>query len=141
MKQTSGWHPDPVNAREQVRARAGGWQQAIEARDAETVVGFLHDDYALVLVVPTAVTMARDEWLRVLADYVVHRYEVHEQVVDVMDDTAVVLTLATQQATVLGQDRSGRFIMSDTWLRDDAGSWQVWRRHSTPITAGHMPRA
>ena len=122
-------------------ARAAGWQRAIEARDAETVVGFLHDDYALVLVVPTTVTMARDEWLRVLADYVVRRYEPHEQVVDVIGDTAVVLALATQQATVLGQDRSGRFIMSDTWLRDDAGSWQTWRRHSTPIAAGQMPRA
>lgn len=125
---------------EQVRARAAGWQQAIEDRDASAVVDFLHDDYALVLVVPAAVTMGRGEWLRVLADYVVHEYEVHEQVIDVVGDTAVVLTLATQRATVLGQERSGRFVLTDTWLRGDAGSWRVWRRHSTPLSASRMPR-
>ncbi len=127
---------------EEVRARAAGWQQAIEARDAEAVIDFLHDDYALVLVVPAAVTMTREEWVRVLADYVVHEYVIHEQTVDVVGSTAVILTLATQRATVLDQDRSGRFILSDAWLRDDAtGSWQVWRRHSTPISAGQMPHA
>ena len=142
MGRVSWWHPDLVDEVEQVRARAAGWQHAIEARGAETVIDFLHDDYALVLVVPAAVTVTREEWLRVLADYVVHEYVVHEQMVDVVGDTAVILTSATQRATVLGEDRSGRFILSDTWLRDDAaGAWQVWRRHSTPISAGQMPRA
>ena len=56
-----------------------------------------------------------------LADYVVHESEVHEQVVDVIAHPAAVLTLATQQATVFGHERSGRFILSDTGLRDDAG--------------------
>ncbi len=124
-----------------VRARAAGWQAAIEARDTAAVQEFLHDDFALVLVVPAAVTMPRDEWLRLLADYVVHGYEVHEQVVDVMGDVASVLTLATQHATVLGGDRSGRFTLSDTWVRDDAvAPWRVWRRHSTPSSGADMPR-
>ena len=99
---------------------------------------FLHQDYALVLVVPAAVTMKREEWLRVLDDYVVHEYEVHQQIVHTRTDTAVVLTLATQRATVLGQDRSGRFVLSDTWVRGDDGSWRVWRRHSTPTSAMEM---
>jgi ketosteroid isomerase-like protein len=124
----------------QVLARAAGWQSAIEARDLETVGDFLHEDYALVLVVPAAVVMPRQEWVRVLADYVFRAYAIHEQVVDVNGDVAVVLTLASQEATVLGQDRSGRFVLSDTWLRDDSGRWKVWRRHSTPTSAGPMPR-
>ncbi len=36
-------------------------------------------------------------------------------------DTAAVLSLATQHATVLGHDRSGRFVLSDIWLRQDGG--------------------
>ena len=42
------------------------------------------------------------------------------------------------QATMLGEDRSGTFIVSDTWLRT-GDEWQVWRRHSTPPQAGPMP--
>jgi hypothetical protein len=41
-------------------------------------------------------------------------------------------------ATVNGIDRSGLFTISDIWrLRD--GHWRVWRRHSTPLSAGPMP--
>ncbi len=126
---------------EEVRDRAAAWQLAIEARDVELVQDFLHPDYALVLIVPAAVTVERSEWLRTLPDYVVHHYEVHEQIVHTYQDTAAVLTLATQRATVLGQDRSDRFVLSDTWVRRDDGSWRVWRRHSTPTSGMALPRS
>jgi len=119
--------------------RMAGWQAALEARDVDAASDFLHEEYALVLVVPRVVTMARDEWLQLLPDYVMHSYEIHEQVVHVLGDTAAILTLETQQATVQGADRSGRFVLSDIWRRD-GGVWRVWRRHSTPATAGEMPR-
>jgi ketosteroid isomerase-like protein len=130
-----------VSDRNTVLARAAGWQTAIEARDIEGIGDYLHQDYALVLVVPRPVTVLRDEWLRLLPDYLVHGYEVHEQNVHVAADTAAMLTLATQHATVLGTDRSGRFVLSDVWLRDGNGAWRVWRRHSTPASAEEMPRA
>src|SRR5579875_1955736 len=96
-----------------VLERMAGWQVALEARDVDAASDFLHEEYALVLVVPRVVTMARDEWLQLLPHYVVHSFEIHEQVVDVLGDTAAILTLATQHATVQGADRSGRFILSD----------------------------
>lgn len=120
--------------------RAAAWQAALEARDVRGIDDYLHEDYALVLVVPRPVTMKRDEWLRLLPDYVVHGYEIHEQIVHVTAGNAAILTLATQHATVLGADRSGRFVLSDVWLRDDDDNWRVWRRHSTPASAGEMPR-
>lgn len=120
--------------------RASAWQAALEARDVEGIDEYLHEDYALVLVVPRPVTMPRAEWLRLLPDYVVHGYEIHEQTVHIAGNTAALLTLATQQATVLGADRSGRFVLSDIWLHAGDGEWRVWRRHSTPATAGEMPR-
>ena len=123
-----------------VRDRAAAWQAAIEARDVHGADDCLHEDYALVLVVPQPVTVLRDEWLRLLPDYVVHGYEIHEQIVHVTAGHAAILTLATQHATVLGVDRSGRFVLSDVWVRDGGGKWRVWRRHSTPASAAEMPR-
>ena len=120
--------------------RAAAWQAALEARDVTGIEDYLHEDYALVLVVPRPVVMLRDEWLRVLPDYLVHSYEIHNQIVHVAADTAAILTLATQHATVLGADRSGRFVLSDVWLRDRDEVWRVWRRHSTPASAAEMPR-
>jgi hypothetical protein len=43
-------------------------------------------------------------------------------------------------AIVLGEDRSGLFVISDVWRRR-GGSWKVWRRHSTPLAAGVTPGA
>jgi ketosteroid isomerase-like protein len=129
-----------VSDTEEVRARAAAWQAAIEAREVEQVQDFLHQDYALVLAVPAAITVEREEWLRVLPDYVVHHYEIHVQIVHTTEDTAAVLTLATQRATVLGQDRSDRFVLSDSWVRGEDGAWRVWQRHSTPATGMALPR-
>ena len=123
-----------------VLSRAEGWQAKIEARDVDGIREFMHEDYALVLLVPSEATVPLAEWLRMLPDYVVHRYEIHDQVGHVNNDTAAVLSLATQHATVKGGDRSGRFVITDVWLRDTSGQWRIWRRHSTPATAGAMPR-
>jgi hypothetical protein len=41
------------------------------------------------------------------------------------------------KATVLGEDRSGLFVISDVWRRGEQG-WRVWRRHSTPLSAGAL---
>ena len=43
--------------------------------------------------------------------------------------------MATQHATLLGAHRSGRFMLSDLWLREDGGKWRGGRRHSTPASA------
>ena len=37
-----------------------------------------------------------------------------------------------QRATVLGEDRTGMFIITDLWRRVE-GTWRVWKRHSTPL--------
>jgi ketosteroid isomerase-like protein len=122
-----------------VLTRADEWQQLLEARDVDAIQDYLHLDYALVLVHPARATVPRAAWLQMLPDYVVHGWQVHDRLVDVEGDTAMVLTLGTQNATVLGADRSGRFVISDCWRRGDDGRWRVWRRHSTPLSAGVMP--
>ena len=116
------------------------FQNCIEQRDAESASQLLDADYALVLVQPARAVMPRARWLEVLPDYVVHAYDVEEQVVDVDGDCAVVLHRARMNATVLGEDRSGVFVITDVWRRRD-GAWRLWRRHSTPLAAGSLPGA
>lgn len=82
--------------------------------------------------------MGRERWLEVLEDYVIDAYSVKDQVVDADGDLAVVLHRDEMSATVLGQDRSGTFIVTDVWRRGEDG-WRVWRRHSTPVSAGELP--
>ena len=118
--------------------RAGAWQRAIETRDATAAAELLHQDYALQLVHPEPAVVPRARWLATLEEYIVHAYEIDERVVDVDGDTAAVLQRIRQQATVMGEDRSGQFVITDVWRLVD-GTWRVWRRHSTPFTAPRMP--
>jgi hypothetical protein len=116
----------------------GRFQTCIEERDRATAETVLDDDYALMTVQPVRAVMPRSRWLEVLGDYVVHRYEVVDRALDVDGDVAVALHRAEMSATVLGEDRSGTFVISDVWLRR-SGEWKVWRRHSTALTAGRLP--
>jgi hypothetical protein len=43
-------------------------------------------------------------------------------------------------STVLGEDRSGTFVITDV-CRRRRSEWRLWRRHSTPLAAGRMPGA
>ena len=116
------------------------FQRCIERRDAQAADAVLDDDYALVLVHPTPAVMPRERWLAVLPDYVVHEYELQERFIDVSGDCACVVQRVAMRATVLGEDRSGTFVISDVWRRGGEG-WRIWRRHSTPLAAGQMPGA
>jgi len=114
------------------------FERCIEDRDRETAETVLDPDYALVLVQPARAVVPRARWLEVLPDYVVHDYAVEESIVDIDGDLATVLHRDRMSATVLGEDRSGIFVLTDVWRRT-ADGWRVWRRHSTPLSAGNMP--
>ncbi len=116
------------------------FDEAIQGRDRALAESVLDEDYALVLVHPAPATMPRARWLEVLEHYVVHSYSLEVQVVDQSGDVASVLSRAQMRATVLGEDRSGLFVISDFWRRGTNG-WRVWRRHSSPLTAGELPGA
>ena len=124
-------------ASEDLLRRAALWDRAIQERDEVAAAQLLAPEFALELVQPVRSVMSREVWLEVLADYVVHEWEVVEQIVDVDGDYAAMLRRVRMQATVMGEDRSGIFVMSDLWRRLD-GEWRVWRRHSTPLSAGQL---
>lgn len=113
------------------------FQRCIAERDVPAADLVLDPGYALVLVQPVPTVVPKERWLATLPDYVVHSYDVQERLIDIDGDTAAVLHRAEMNATVSGADRSGVFIVSDIWrLRD--GHWRVWKRHSTPLSAGRL---
>jgi ketosteroid isomerase-like protein len=114
------------------------FQRVVRDRDHALAESVLDDDYMLMLVQPVPTAVPRAAWLGMLPDYVVHEYVVEEQTVDVDGDTAAVLSRVRMRADVLGEDRSGLFAITDVW-RQRPGGWRVWRRHSTPATAGRLP--
>jgi ketosteroid isomerase-like protein len=113
------------------------WERAIQDRDPDAARRVLAEDYALVLVYPAPSTVHVGAWLAMLPDYVVHEWKVEERVVDVTGNLGVILQRVWMRATVNGADRTGLFVLSDVWRRLD-GEWRVWRRHSTPLTAGEL---
>lgn len=117
--------------------RSLDWDRALATRDEALAREVLHPDFALEIVQPVRSVMRRDVWLEVLADYVVHEWQVEERVVDLTDDVAAVLQRVSMRATVMGEDRSGIVVVSDVWRCLD-GRWVVWRRHSTPLMAGGL---
>lgn len=114
------------------------FQGCIMNRDQGAAEQVLHAQYALVLVQPAPAVMARQRWIAMLPRYIVDSYDVEEQAIDVDGDCAAVMHRASMKATFAGEDRSGLFIISDVWRRGDSG-WRVWRRHSTPLSAGALP--
>jgi ketosteroid isomerase-like protein len=121
-----------------VIGRLEGWQAAIERRDVAAAGEYLDDDFALVIVQPAPTFMPRAQWLALLPEYFVTGYEVQERIIDVDGDLALVLQRVHMDATVRGMDRSGTFVLTDAWRRSRRG-WHLWRRHSTPLTAGTLP--
>ena len=120
--------------------RADAWQRALEARDPDAAAEYLAVDYALVVTNPEPAVVPRAEWLRLLPDYDVRGYEIQHRAVSIRGGVGVVVQRVAMTADVAGADRSGIFVLVDLWSEDD-GVWRVWRRHSTPLSAGSMPRA
>ena len=124
---------------EDLQQRSEAFQRCIQHRDVTAADEILDADYALVLVHPAPAVMPKARWIATLPDYIVHEYEVLDVVSDIDGDCATILQRVRQRATVLGVDRSGVFVLSDIW-RDRDDRWRIWRRHSTPLDAGEMPR-
>ncbi|MEO6471037.1 MAG: nuclear transport factor 2 family protein [Aeromicrobium sp.] len=114
------------------------FERCILTRDRVLAETVLDPDYALVLVHPAPAVMPRSRWLDILPEYIVHSWVVQEQTIDVSDSCAAVLQRVDMSATVLGEDRSGLFVISDVWRNHD-DDWRLWRRHSTPLSAGNIP--
>ncbi len=119
--------------------QAARWDLAIMERNEAEARQILASGFALEIVEPVRTVMARNVWLEMLPDYVVHEWAVEEQIVDLDGDVAAVFKRVRMRATVLGEDRSGVYVLSDLWRRE-GGEWLVWRRQSTTLSPGRLPK-
>lgn len=123
---------------EQLDDALDAFQRCVEVRDVAGAEDVLHRAFQLVVISPEIVVVPRERWLAMLPDYVVHDYDVEEQTLDVDGDVAAGATRVHMRATVLGAPREGVFVISDVWRAGEDG-WRLWRRHSTPFSAGRFP--
>jgi hypothetical protein len=129
---------DDVAADDLLR-RAALWDAAFRDRDEFAAADLLDPDFAQELVHPLRNVMTRSVWLEVLPEYVIEEWDVEDQIIDVDGDFAALLQRVRMRGTVMGEDRSGVWVLSDLWRRVD-GEWRVWRRHSTPLTPARERR-
>src|SRR3954463_1793226 len=115
------------------------WSEAVLARDALAVLPFMDDDFNLVVLFPVLARVTRHEWLATLPSYVISGWVTKFSGWDVADSLAIHTHLVDQTAIVLGIDRSGPFTITDIW-RQSEGFWRIWRRVSTPLSSGEIPR-
>lgn len=109
------------------------WNDAILRRDVESAASFLAPEYKLVIGVEgqSLQVIPRDLWLSVLPRYVIHRHEIRDMHVSVLNDLAVVALAMTQVAEPLNdRDISGNFLITDIWVFRNE-KWQVAERHSS----------
>lgn len=110
------------------------WNAAIQSQDVAGMSQLLAYSYFLAVAIegrPLQV-VPRERWLENLKYYKIHSHSIDDIKVNVYGDTAVVLMLFTQKATVgrAQVDRSAQFLITDVWVKQKEG-WQVAERHSS----------
>lgn len=119
------------------------WVAAIKDQDDKRVSQLQADGFFLAVGVqgqPLQI-VPRGRWLENLRFYRIHSHSIDDMKVSVYGDTAVVLMLYTQKATVgrTPTDRSAQFLITDVWVRRE-GAWRVAERHSSRPEQPPAPR-
>jgi ketosteroid isomerase-like protein len=125
------------DAREDVEHAERKWNAAILSRDHEIAAQHLAPEYRLIIGIEDQPLhfLPREEWLAQLPNYRIHRQQLHEMHVSVWGDVAVATLNYSQTAEPFnGRDISGKFLISDVWVRRD-GRWLVAERHSSRLEA------
>lgn len=126
--------PDTKTTEQEIIAMEKKWGDTIQRRDVAQMDQFLADTYFLAIGVQgqKLQIVPRSVWLATLKDYITHSYSIDDIKVNVYGDTAVVMMLYTQKATVgvPPRDRSAQFVITDIWIKTKKG-WRVAERHSS----------
>jgi len=107
-----------------VRTLEGEWRDALIAKDEAALRRLIHPQYKLVGIRSTgSVAVDLDQWIRALRR------------MDALDNVIVATVDAQWKVRYLGQLIDERVLLTDVWVRAGS-SWQVVRRHSSPVPAG-----
>ena len=122
----------PLTVEQEIVELEKQWAGAIQRQDAAAMSNFLAEGYFLAIgaqggkfkIVPKAA------WLETLKAYETKSFTFDDVHVHAYGETAIVVMLFSQQATVRGQDRSAQFVITDIWVKGKNG-WRVAERHSS----------
>lgn len=109
------------------------WMQAWLDGDVDACDKLLAPEFRL-RSVATDMVVDRAEWLYQARSgrIVGTSFDYDEIDVVVVGNTAVTMSLTTQEATIDGQDWSLTLHVTDVWVRRDDG-WKVLARHASPL--------
>jgi ketosteroid isomerase-like protein len=116
----------------EIRAKQEQWMTAWQAADRTTLERLLAPEFALVVSAQPTARVDRAAWLRIAcSEYTCQDFRYDAMQVRDFGDFVVVSSLARQQATAFGKDRSGTFFLTDVWRMNSADEWQVIARYSS----------
>lgn len=112
------------------------WRDALIAKDEGALRTLIHPQFKLVGIRSTgSVAVSLDQWIDALKRMDIASLEVRVTECVALDNTMVATVDAQWQVRYLGQLIDERVLLTDVWVREN-GTWQVVRRHSSPVPAG-----
>jgi hypothetical protein len=117
-----------------IRDLEQSWMQAGIDRDRAVPERLLAEEFVLISTwgSPGPTVLTKQGWLeRSFGSIEVHAFAFHDMSVEVIEETAIVETGWTQEATLAGQPWSITARLTDVWVCRQ-GNWQVVCRYSRP---------
>ena len=112
------------------------WRDALFAKDEAALRKLIHPLFKLVGIRSTGtVAVGLDDWLGALKKMDIASLEVRVTDSVRVDHTIVATVDAQWKLRFMGHLIDERVLLTDVWVKGDAG-WQVVRRHSSPVPAG-----
>ncbi len=121
-----------ITPQEQIIDLEKTFAAAIKSQDPEQAGKFLSPTYFLsigVQGIPLQI-ISRAQWLAGLKEYVTESFFIDDIKVNMYGNTAVAIMMYSQKAVVRGQERSGQFMLTDIWIKENS-NWKIAERHSS----------
>ena len=119
-----------------VRDLERDWRDALIAKDEATLRRVIHPQFKLVGIRSTgSVAVNLEQWIEALKRMDIASLEVRVTECVALDNVIAATVDAQWQVRYMGQLIDERVLLTDVWVRVD-DSWQVVRRHSSPVPPG-----
>ena len=119
-----------------VRDLERDWRDALIAKDVGALKRLIHPQFKLVGIRSTgSVAVNLDQWIEALQRMDIASLEVRVTECVALDNVTVATVDAQWKVRYLGQLIDERVLLTDVWVQE-GGTWQVVRRHSSPVPPG-----
>lgn len=124
--------PKTSSVEDQIKKHEQDWAQAVVKEGAASVDQYEADDIITTDPTGRVTGKAEDRTDLSSADYKIQSEELSDLTVHVYGDLAVATATNTMKGTYKGQDLSGKYRFTDTWVKR-GGKWQVVASQYTKV--------